>query len=94
MRWEVIPEDESRPFTANINEFLTAHFIKKRSDGFWLFKLGDPNTGWIPDQQELDYFRNLVASMYTGHCVFYHWGVSVEYIRQPGFLTRLWRKIF
>ena len=94
MRWEVTVDDAGdNRLTVNINELVVAQHLARRSDGFWLFKLGDPSTCWIPSQAELDRFRELVSSMYTGPCIFYHYGVTAEFIQQPGFLTRLWRKI-
>jgi hypothetical protein len=49
-------------------------------------KVGDPVTGWIPEQSELDQLREMFAAweMDPNFSIFYHYGINVEFYGASG----------
>jgi hypothetical protein len=51
-----------------------------------IVKVGDPNTGWIPEASELDSLRDMFAAweMDPNFSIFYHYGINVEFYGSSG----------
>jgi hypothetical protein len=49
-------------------------------------KVGDPNTGWIPEASELDSLRDMFAAweLDPNFSIFYHYGINVEFYGSSG----------
>lgn len=49
-------------------------------------KLGDPTTGWVPNQEEIDNFREMLAAweLDPSFAVLYHWGIDVQFYGSTG----------
>ena len=51
-----------------------------------IVKVGDPNTGWIPEASELDSLRDMFAAweLDPNFSIFYHYGINVEFYGSTG----------
>jgi len=49
-------------------------------------KVGDPNTGWIPEASELESLRDMFAAweLDPNFSIFYHYGINVEFYGSTG----------
>jgi hypothetical protein len=49
-------------------------------------KVGDPQTGWLPDQAELEAVRDMMANyeLDPNFSIIYHYGINVEYYGSNG----------
>jgi len=52
-------------------------------------KLGDPNSGWVPESDEMEEFRELLSAREVdpNFTVIYHWGIDVQFYGASG---RIW----
>lgn len=49
-------------------------------------KVGDPNSGWLPAEEDLNAVRDMVAAyeLDPNFSIIYHWGINVEYYGSNG----------
>jgi len=56
-----------------------------------IVKLGDPNSGWVPEEDEMENVRELfnAREVDPNLTIFYHWGINVEFYGASGKIWNL-----